>query len=284
MKQAAASGMGILCPYEEVLKNTVGEEEKEQARASALRLLAASRVCRRAGRTVTPIRPRCAPTATWSKQQGGIKGKGRKHGPRSESRARTCSGNNSEAGRIQASRVRFTPEGSNPSELAGSAQRTTRWPRSRPSLHHLAWKCENRHRCSTRKDRSDTTSKSGVSAVGLGKHGGAAATRCSPPSAAPAGARRADLPCSRENGVPGVGPCWSCWPLHSCGTCGGGGADAPGAGNWLGGLSDGLPGQAALDADDCQNGNASTFINYHHRNTQNTDLDRWRCALCTRLW
>ena len=58
MEQTAASGIAILCSDEEVLKNTIGKEEKEQARASALLLLlAASRVCRRAGRTVTPTRP-----------------------------------------------------------------------------------------------------------------------------------------------------------------------------------------------------------------------------------
>jgi hypothetical protein len=64
-----ASGMGILCPYEVVLKNTIGKEEKEQAQASTLRLLAASRICRRAGRTVTPIRPGVPATATCSRQQ-----------------------------------------------------------------------------------------------------------------------------------------------------------------------------------------------------------------------
>jgi hypothetical protein len=83
---------------EVVLKNTNGIEEKEQARASALLRQAASRVCQQAGRTLTSPRTIGVPTTTWSTEQGGIKDKGRERRPVSESRARTCSENDSEAG------------------------------------------------------------------------------------------------------------------------------------------------------------------------------------------
>lgn len=95
MEQIAASGMEILCSDGVVLKNTGGrgrEGAGESKRATT------SRVCQRAGRTLTPPRPSGVPTATWGKQQGGIQGKDREHGPRSESRASTCSENDSEAG------------------------------------------------------------------------------------------------------------------------------------------------------------------------------------------
>ena len=115
--------------------------------------------------------------------------------------------------RLELAGYHLPPKGENRARRADSRSGSRVRLFSQPSLHHLAWKGENQHRCSRRKDRSDTTSEMGGSAGFLGERGRAAATPVLPALMSTSGCESRGSPLWHGAWCPLV---WARGPTHHC--------------------------------------------------------------------